>query len=477
MISILIFYFLLLCFSVLIFRNAYKIYKQNKDYTLLISTLIIYYFTLCGAWIFPIDSFFGFSGDKIGLHYKPIFERLFAVNFDTDYYLACSYYCLFILIFQYSYILFIKQFVKPNKIDINLSSKASLEVVINPYLILIFSLVCVFISAYIMKDEIYYAIAQEKSVYLITRANANPLYTIHQLANEFSVLIPIIAYSFSIFKMGEINIKIDNKKGAFQILLFSFLFASLYISFLGNRREILSGIVIFSLMNLSQLKRFNYKGAAYIYVLVFLLFLGNNFFRSRVIPSKLNAIFKLEKSKDFKDNLYDTNGIASSLLFSNELFYAHFSMYGVLHKDVPYTYGSSYKYLATSIIPRALYPNRPMDIYKYYATAVNATPGQIYTIHHATACYLNFGLLGLIFGGISLGAVFIFAFYINFYPFKNYNKFLILLKYLIPFLISAQLVTFITAGPEAYKSLILEGVVFPIFILCLCSKKNAVAID
>src|ERR1035437_7731541 len=114
MIALIVFYILLIFFTFIIFRNSYKMWKVNNDFTLPISTLIVFYFTLGGAWIFPIDSYFGFRGEVIGLHYLPMFDRLFPVAFDTDYFISCAYYVLFILIFQYTYILFVKRYIRKN---------------------------------------------------------------------------------------------------------------------------------------------------------------------------------------------------------------------------------------------------------------------------------------------------------------------------------------------------------------------------
>src|ERR1035437_4875415 len=116
MIALIVFYILLIFFSFIIFNNAYKMWKVNQDFTLPISTLIIFYFTLAGAFIFPLDAFLGFKGEAIGIHYLPIFDRLFPVAFDSDYFISCAYYVLFVLVFQYTYILFVKKFIRVNKI-------------------------------------------------------------------------------------------------------------------------------------------------------------------------------------------------------------------------------------------------------------------------------------------------------------------------------------------------------------------------
>ncbi len=474
MTALILFYIVFVAISYWIFKNAYTIWKINYDFTLPICTLIIYYFTLGGAIFFPIDSFVGFKGVAIGLHYTPMFEKLFVVNFDTDYMLACGYYAIFILVFQYSYLYIIRKSIKKNQINFQQEIAVPFKLEINPYIVLFISFSLILTSFFILRKEIFYAIANEKSIYLITRATKSPYYTIHQLANEFSILIPFIAYTFTILTADNKIANIVNKKNTVSLLILACFVSSLYISMLGNRREILSGIVICTLISLNQFKHINYRRFALIFIMVLTFFLSNTFFRSTIISSKLNDILHLESTEIVlkSDEEFNTKGIAGSVLFSNELFYAHFSMYGALHKQVPLTYGSSLVYLASSIVPRAIYPNRPPDIYTYYASAVNAVPGQIYTLHHATAWYLNFGFIGIIIGSLILAIIFAFAFHINHSTFKNNKTYFVLFKILLPFLLCSQMVTFITAGPEAYKSLLLEGVIIPIILLSLCFKKE-----
>lgn len=476
------FYIFLIAASVLIFFNTHKIWLLNKDFTIPISIFFIYYFTLGGAIIFPLDAYSGFKGAEIGLHYLPMFERLFIVCFDFNYFIACLYYVLFILAFQYSFIYFMK---KSNfKSELISDSRNSKVIIINTGLVLFISMTLILISFYLLRDEIFYAIANEKSIYLTTRANSNTYYTLHQLANEFSVILPFIVYAFAILKNNKFNIKIKQNKFSFAVLLISCIISSLYIGFLGNRREILSGIVICTLISLNEYKNINYKRLATIFTIVIAIFLMNNFFRSTAIPVTINKLshpsynesikFKTEESHNEESGIQKSKAAIGSFIFSNELFYAHFSMYGVLDKKVPITYGSSMVYLISSLIPRSIYTNRPPDVYTYYAKSVNAVPGQIYTIHHATAWYLNFGILGIFLGAIILAAIFAFAFKLNRVNFKSENKYVTYLKFLMPFLICSQIVTFITAGPEAYKAMIIEGVCIPVFLIGICSTTKSI---
>ncbi len=63
-------------------------------------------------------------------------------------------------------------------------------------------------------------------------------------------------------------------------------------------------------------------------------------------------------------------------LKSNEIFAAHFSMYGALHYHLPFTWGASAVNLVASAVPRLAWPNRPPDVYAYYVNGVGAMEGQ-----------------------------------------------------------------------------------------------------
>lgn len=482
MLFLIFFYLFLFVSTCLIGYNAFKIWQINRDLTLPISTFFIYYFTLGGAIIFPLDAYTGFKGTEIGLHYLPMFDKLFKVSFDYNYLYACFLYVVFILTFQYSYAYLMKKYTLNKNATLEVIPATNSKLNINTSLILLMSLCFIIASFYILRKEIFYAIANEKSIYLITRANTNPYYTLHQLANEFAIIVPFTAFAFTILKTNRFNISIKNNKSSFIILLTCCLISSIYIAMLGNRREILSGLVICLLISLNDLKNINYKRFAALLLIVVGIFLANNYFRSTAIPIAINNLVhppfeaNLALKPDENENQNQESTIQKSkqalgsFIFSNELFYAHFSMYGVLQKKVPVTYGSSIVYLFSSLIPRSVYANRPPDIYSYYATSVNAVPGQIYTIHHATAWYLNFGVTGILIGSLLLALVYYLAFRIQFLNFRYNNKFLIFIKFLMPYLVCSQIVTFITAGPEAYKAMMLEGVLIPVVLLGICSK-------
>jgi hypothetical protein len=303
------------------------------------------------------------------------------------------------------------------------------------------------------------------------------------LANAFAVLIPFIAFGIGLYD-GEKIVLNKGAKSWLLILLACFISAT-YIAILGNRREILSGLVFCVMVSIPVWRRVNKKRFLILFFMSFGLFALNGFFRSTTIPRMIYP-FVYKEHKVFTDKKpvvqkqvakkpgknKQAAGPIAHLVFSNELFYAHFSMYGALDHNIPLTYGSSFKSLASSFLPKAIFPNRPENIYSYYAKEVKAAPDQIYTIHHATAWYLNFGFLGILIGSVVLGGLLYFAFTWFYFPNANKGVTLQLLYFLLPFLVCAQLVTFITAGPEAFKAMLLEGIVIPTVLLRICTRKD-----
>ena len=141
------------------------------------------------------------------------------------------------------------------------------------------------------------------------------------------------------------------------------------------------------------------------------------------------------------------------------------SMYGAIHYHLPLTYGSSFSNLAHSMIPRIISPNRPPDIYQHYISVARKPGLQGYSINHATGWYLNFGLIGVLLGGLTLGLLLVLLY--NLYQ-SNFDNLHSYLKILISIGI-ARYISFIPliirAGPEGYKSVIFECLLIPVFLL------------
>ncbi|OFX79102.1 MAG: hypothetical protein A2X12_10410 [Bacteroidetes bacterium GWE2_29_8] len=470
-------YYIVLLFSlVLICFLTYKIWRLTNDLSIIVGFSLLYYWTLAGAWFFVGDQLLGEIGKDYGLHYHYLLKKMFLVSLDKYYLYSIVLYSLFIILIQLTLLLLLKY--KKYKIPSPSYVKNTIFEA-NHYSVIIISFLSAIISFIILKNDILYALNNNMSVYTITRGSTSKLFTIHQIFNHISVFSLI--YGLVVYLSGNEGVYIYSKKSKLITLLYIILIFTVivYISMLGNKHELMfSGIfgILFLIVN-------NHKDALkkiiiMLIIIIIPLFLND---ASRRITPKIAHMFTksssyIKNAKSIEDNNRnnDINNIDAmetikssslSFLFSNEMFCAHFSMYGVLKNNLKLTYGSSIKNFIASFIPKILKPSRPEDIYTYYASQLKMVSGQGYTINHATGWYLNFGIIGIILGGFIFGLSWFVSIYFNFFEYvkkRNYYRFI---SIMLPMLFVANIPFMIRTGPEGYKSLIFEAIVIPLLIV------------
>jgi hypothetical protein len=105
---------------------------------------------------------------------------------------------------------------------------------------------------------------------------------------------------------------------------------------------------------------------------------------------KMNAGEKIVKS-------------VTNILFSNELFAGHFSLYGIYSHDVKPSYGIALRYLVKK---------EKQTTYDYYVNQLKLPDGQGFTINHISSWYLNFGYAGFVLGAIFLAVCYLIPLYL-----------------------------------------------------------------
>jgi hypothetical protein len=166
--------------------------------------------------------------------------------------------------------------------------------------------------------------------------------------------------------------------------------------------------------------------------------------------------------------------VATFVTSSNEAYAAHFSLYGVLASGAEPRFGYSLYSLACSVIPRVLWPDRPADIYNYYADSVGAIQNQGYSVHHATGWYLNFGYAGIAIGALVMGLVWAACSNAHQKITQKSGLLFRLFATLSPWLFVACIPPLIRAGPEGYKGFVVEGLMIPMATLAFaCRPKKA----
>lgn len=93
----------------------------------------------------------------------------------------------------------------------------------------------------------------------------------------------------------------------------------------------------------------------------------------------------------------------TNILFSNELFAGHFSMYGIYSHHVSPSYG---------IALRNLVGSKKQDTYHYYADQLHLPHDQGFTINHISSWYLNFGYFGFVLGAFLLAICYLVPVYL-----------------------------------------------------------------
>ncbi|GAA4876924.1 hypothetical protein GCM10023333_07730 [Ferrimonas pelagia] len=161
----------------------------------------------------------------------------------------------------------------------------------------------------------------------------------------------------------------------------------------------------------------------------------------------------------------DWNHVSDSVInitSSSEFVYSHMSMYGVLLNKVEPSYGHSFLFLGTTVLPRFILDNRSQDIYGYYIERVRPDPFKGFSISNPTGWYLNLGVIGLVVGGFSLGLLVCFLHYLSYFGNGRFRLFYFLLLCLF----LSDIVGFMRAGgPEPFRAVFIIKSLIPALII------------
>ena len=431
------------------------IWEKTKEISFIIGLLLIFAYTVIGGWFITIDLLTNNFLQQFGLNYYYLFDKMFPVNLDGDLIASIIFYSSFVIIVEIFILLFAKKRKETQNDTFN-------QYYLSHTFIIILALVSTLGSIAIMSSFIIESFSTGTSAYLLTRTGDTriPFYTIHQLLIRmalFPLAIGIVTYING--KNGKYLMGNSTRKtlAGYIIIVLSII---LYAAILGNRNELVGAAIVGFLFYIANTKELKPKRFV-LTVIIGLAIIGTI---GIIRGSSFTEILEKLSAKTFLEGLL-------SALTSNEMFAAYLSMYGTLHFSIPIIWGYSIFSLAASIIPRDIWPERPLDIYFHYFDHINAVPGQGYVIHHATGWYLNFSVIGIIIGAILL--VFIWL--------KCYNRFSNLtirkshianiFTILSPWLFVSGIPALIRSGPEAYKALIIEHLLIPTFIITIATGK------
>lgn len=465
--------------TISIIMLSVKIWKASQSWSYIVAIFFIYYWSLLGAWFVCIDLLNNNILEKYGLHYYHIYDLLFEVKLDCNYLITISLYGLFIIIFQMAVLYFIQR--KNNQLS---KSTMSEELFFNPINATLIALFFVAVSFIIEFEDIMYAIKYGDSIYTVTRNSSSRFYTIHQLANQIAISIIFFAFILILRKNNSDNSKIKIEHKYNWMVIAALVVVVLYLTALGNKHELFTAGIFSILFFIHDRKLFDKRNINLLWLIPFFVLplMFNDPIRA-LLPKIINSIMNVDEYNLSPETItimqnsgYGSQGVAEisnsafySLLYSNEMFYAQFSLYGILLYKMPFMMGASLLSLISSFIPKIFGVPRTIDAYSYYTTLAHTQPGQGYTINHIAAWYLNFGVFGIVLGALVLASFFNIGNFVKFKTLTNNAKFNFLIQ-LSPLLLAAFIPNIIRTGPEGFKSLLFEGLLIPMITLFLCLK-------
>lgn len=407
----------------------------------------LYYYSLFGAW--NVLSLKSGGGESDALSHLE--HALFPVHVDSDYLLAIALYGLF------DVLLLCGLYLMPRLPRLSgVSARSMVPPGTRPALVLaLFALGALSASAAALWSEIMGALEQGVAIYLFTRAEPSPLFTLHQLLNRAG--LAALGCAWPLLMMADLP---GRRRAAMGLLLALITAAWLaYLGMLGNRNEILAAALASVYLHAALGGRLRWSR------MVLVIF--GAFLAMRTIET-LRAVPIEQMAAAFFDALLDPLFWSpSAVAGGSESLAAHLSLYGLLSTDMPWTWGSSLVYLVQSLVPGWPAASRVPDSYAVYAAGVGAPDGQGFNIHFAAGAYLNLGVAGLILSAVVLVLLV--------RGLRAWSRWLVqrsgdwraLPALAAQSFLFALLPIMLRGGPEGLKALLFEGYLIPFLVAAL----------
>jgi len=435
------FYLILAVATVVISALTVLIWRKTRSLAFPFGIALMYFWTLYGGWRL-VRSLDGSSDETFYLFYK-----LVPVYLDSDYMMSLLLYALFIITVQVTVLLVAMPKVRMRAIRL---------IEISHWRIVVMAGVAGILGYLLIRNTLIEGMGDNVSGYGVVRDSA--LFTIYEVLNRAAMTLVSIGLAVSVSGREP-----------------------RYFSGRGNRFFVLPYLAIFGGLIYLCMKTGNRTEAALAFALLVLFYAANCRRPSKLLVVGAGAFggIVLTAVKLYRDGIFSAANSASladiwttaqnEVLRSTESIAAHLSMYGVLHKHLPLTYGSSFASLLFSVVPRAVWPNRPGTVYDDYATGMAAVEGQGYTIHHATGWYMNFGVPGLILGALLMGWIWAALFNLLYRQAEPKTGLGQIFGTIGFWTFTSAIPVILRAGPEVYKTIAFDCFAIPTLLLGIAS--------
>ena len=197
--------------TLLYFFLAFLIYKQQKEIGYFFGFAALFIWTIAGGWIITFDRLSGMQGANWGLHYYYLFNKLFPVYLDYNYFTALCYYFFFLLLMQVVILVVYRYMSKE-------PAEQMRPLVVTHWKFQLFSVIAAILSFVTIYPIFMDALMHNKSLYTTIHATNNALFPIHQLLNQFSLLALIIGFLTLLSGENGIFLRRENRQIRFHSL-------------------------------------------------------------------------------------------------------------------------------------------------------------------------------------------------------------------------------------------------------------------
>jgi hypothetical protein len=447
-------------------------FRRSQDITLPVAAGILYFWTCAGAWPFMVDALTGYHGFRIGMAYYYLMEKMFPFELDINYLKALALHSSFLAGVMLAWWLFLRKQ--------HFTSTPLQALPIDHRSLWYMGAALCLLSIGLVLPDVTTAMKNNSSIYVAVSASSGFRSTLRGLASQYGTFCLVVGYALN--RTGHpADPVLERWASGWVVRAYpvAVLVNGIFLALIGDRHPLFISAMVGALLVLRSYGRSALRRVLPVLVITGLAIAVGGWVRSY----SWQEVVTLEKHETPMPDPYpydlsiiahvpqDKGPLAHALepIWTNELFAAHMSMYGVLRKDVPLAPGMSFNYLAHAFIPSAL-AERPPTVYDHYADKAGLMPGQGYTIHHGTAWYLNVGVSGPLLGGLVLGSL-LMGLYRWASGTTATGSWRTLLA-VLPVFFVAYLPQVMRSGPEAYKSLLVEGIVLPLLLFAMASWRS-----
>lgn len=437
---------LLIACTVAMVHSTMQAWRDTRSYAIPAGALFCYYWSLHGAWTIVI------TGGDLGSH-DYLMDDLVTVVVDNNYRLTLVLYTAFAVVMLQTarWMAAVRGQLPDDRARVRLNA---------PQLIIACAL-CGVGSYLIIRGPMGMSAATGVSLYNLTRYEGvlGALGVVLTILNRMA-LVPAAIGLAAWFSGPRGRFVVMPQRPGYLAGFAAVLAGMLGLCFLlGNKNEVLFAATaggLFYLGNSPKPRVLALTSSLASVVLCLVLF--DNFRSASVTEVKEDI------------SLQDTIAALASVGTTGECYAAHLSLYGVLDARVEPDFGASFLSLAASVVPRSMWQDRPEEIYWYYIEGVGASKEQGFTIHHATGWYLNFGVVGVIAGGLFVGAV--WGQSIKLLHTSRVASRWFIWRVLTTFAactFTGNMPTLLRTGIEGYKGFVVHSFIASLVVLVLCS--------